>query len=193
MDAKLVRKIKLDSQVEGCVVDDEFGDFYIGEEKKGIWKMSLDPAKSERRLIDSVGGKYIPQPDLEGLTIYYAKNGKGYLLASSQGSSEYVVYKRGPTNSYVKTFKIVSDGKIDGTELTDGIDVTNANIGPQFPEGAFIVHDSISSKTGNSNFKFVSWRSIADVGPTKLKVDTSWNPRSLLPRDRQIYVSNQLK
>lgn len=193
IDAKLVRKVKLDSQVEGCVVDDEYGHFYIGEEKVGIWKMSLDPSSNDRRLIDKVGGDYISQPDLEGLSIYYAQDGKGYLLASSQGSSEYVVYNRGNNNDYVKTFKIVSNGTIDGTELTDGIDVTSANLGPLFPDGAFVAHDSISNKTGNSNFKFISWRSIAETGPTKLAIDNKWNPRSLLPKERQNYVSYQKK
>ena len=193
IDAKLVRKAKFDTQVEGCTVDDEYGHFYIGEEKIGIWKMSLDPLTKGTRLIDKVGGDYISQPDLEGLSIYYTQDGKGYLLASSQGSSEYVVYNRGENNDYVKTFKIVSNGKIDGTELTDGIDVTSANLGPLFPDGAFIAHDSISNKTGNSNFKFVSWRSIAETGPTKLTIDNKWNPRSLLPKERQNYISYQVK
>jgi 3-phytase len=193
VDAKLVRSLKFDSQVEGCAVDDEYGHFYIGEEKIGIWKMSLNPSSEEKHLIHKVGGDYIPQPDLEGLSIYYTQDGKGYLLASSQGSSEYVVFTRGEHNDYVKTFKIVSNGKIDGTELTDGIDVTSANLGPLFPDGAFIAHDSISNKTGNSNFKFVSWRTIAETGPTKLTIDNKWNPRSLLPKERQDYVSNQVK
>lgn len=189
IDAKLVRHFKVGTQVEGCVSDDERGDFFLGEEKRGIWKMSQNPASQERCLVDSVGGLHIRQPDLEGLGIYHRKDGKGYLIASSQGSSEYVIYKRGPQNSYLKTFKIVSNGQIDGVELTDGLEVSNANLGVHFPHGVLIVHDSISSKTGNSNFKYVSWKEIAEIGTTKLKIDTKWNPREVLPKERQIYVS----
>jgi 3-phytase len=43
--------------------------------------------------------------DVEGLTIYDAGNGKGYLIASSQGSDQFEVYDR-ITDAYIGSFSI---------------------------------------------------------------------------------------
>jgi len=43
--------------------------------------------------------------DVEGLTIAYGSDGKGYLIASSQGNSTFAIYRREGDNTYV--FKLV--------------------------------------------------------------------------------------
>ena len=43
VSAKRVRQIKVGSQLEGCVADDELGYLYVGEEDVGIWKYSAEP------------------------------------------------------------------------------------------------------------------------------------------------------
>lgn len=42
VDGCTVRKLKLASQVEGMVSDDETGTLYVGEEDKGIWKFNTE-------------------------------------------------------------------------------------------------------------------------------------------------------
>jgi len=78
-----------DPQLEGMVVDQETGFLYIGQENVGIWKYQAEPTGSNTgKLVDVVkdlGGEILTD-DVEGLTIYYGKDGKGYLLASSQGA-----------------------------------------------------------------------------------------------------------
>ena len=37
-------------------------------------------------------------PNIEGLTIYYANNGLGYLMASSRGSNDFAIYERQGTS-----------------------------------------------------------------------------------------------
>jgi len=159
VSAKRVRQIKVGSQLEGCVADDELGYLYVGEEDVGIWKYSAEPdADPARKEVDRArpGGSLVA--DVEGLTIAYGSNGKGYLIASSQGNSTYAIYRREGDNTYVKSFRIVA-GSIDQVTETDGIDVTTANLGPRFPHGVFIAQDGADDK-GKQNFKLVPWQLI---------------------------------
>ena len=159
VSAKRVRQIKVGSQLEGCVADDELGYLYVGEEDVGIWKYSAEPdADPARKEVDRArpGGSLVA--DVEGLTIAYGSNGKGYLIASSQGNSTYAIYRREGDNTYVKSFRIVA-GSIDQVTETDGIDVTTANLGPRFPHGVFIAQDGADDR-GKQNFKLVPWQLI---------------------------------
>jgi 3-phytase len=175
VDATKVRTFDVGSQTEGCVADDQLGHFYIGEEAKGIWKYSAEPsAGSARTQVDTTGSGGQLTADVEGLTIYDAGGGRGYLIASSQGTSTYIIYRREGANAYVATFAIVATGRIDGVSETDGIDVTSANLGPAFSQGMFIAQDGKNDNC-NQNFKFVSWQSIAAViarAPTSARSST---------------------
>ena len=162
VDAKRVRQIKVGTQLEGCVADDELGYLYVGEEDVGIWKYQAEPdANLERTKVDGVGPGGNLVADVEGLTIAYGKDGKGYLVASSQGNNTYAVYRREDANAYVKSFRIVAGNKIDGVTSTDGIHVTTAAVGELFPKGVFIAQDGSDDK-GKQNFKLVPWQLIED-------------------------------
>ena len=80
-----VRAFAVSSQTEGCVADAERGLLYLGEENVGIWCFSEPENKQPGRLIARVGQQGLAS-NIEGLAIYYAAEGKGYLIASSQGS-----------------------------------------------------------------------------------------------------------
>lgn len=165
VSAKKVRQIKVGGQLEGCVADDELGFLYVGEEAVGIWKYQAEPdANLERTKVDQTGPNGRLVADVEGLTIAYESNGKGYLIASSQGNSTYAVYRREEANAYVKSFRIIAGSRIDDVTQTDGIHVTTANLGPLFPKGVFIAQDGSDDK-GKQNFKLVPWQSIIDDGP----------------------------
>lgn len=196
-------------QVEGMVVDAQTGVLYAGQEDVGIWRMpasltgtpvlmdkvrefgvpsTFDPDTEECEVSGpdpGAGGKHITA-DVEGLTIYYRRNGKGYLLASSQGDNTFVVYQRAGANAYAGNFRVGpdSDGP-DGSEQCDGAMVLNVPLGPDFDEGLLVVQDGFNTPDvrdpagevrTNTNFKFVEWDDVADeVG---LAVDTSgWDPR----------------
>lgn len=155
VDGTKVRTFSVGSQTEGCVANDQTGDFYIGEEAVAIWKYSASPTGGTTRTqVDKTGSGGHLTSNIEGLTIAYAPSGT-YLMASSQGNSSYVVYRlSGGTATYVKTFKIVDGGGIDGTSGTDGIDVYAGNLGSSFPSGVFVSQDG-SNPGGNQNFKLV--------------------------------------
>jgi myo-inositol-hexaphosphate 3-phosphohydrolase len=174
--ATSVRTFDVGLQVEGCVADDELAKFYIGEEDTGIWKYGAEPGDGTARTsVDNTTGGHL-DADVEGLTLYYASDGTGYLIASSQGADEYVVYEREGNNSYVATFEIIAGNGIDAVDGTDGIDVTNFPLGSGFPQGAFIAQDD-ANNVGNQNYKLVPWEDVASAAG--LTVDTAWDPRAV--------------
>lgn len=178
-----------DAQFEGMVVDKELGYLYAGQEQRGIWKYLAEPmADSQGTLIQAVkpeGGELTA--DVEGLTIYYGKNGAGYLLASSQGDSTYAVYSR-DGDRYLGSFAVGSNGAIDGAQQSDGTEVINLPLGDKYPQGLFITQDGDNlpaviedGENINTNFKFVPWEQVAQAFVQPLAIDTSINPRNLKP------------
>lgn len=171
VSGRKVRAFDVGLKTEGCVADDGYGHLYIGEEEVGIWKYGAEPdSGAARTMVDSTGSQGHLIAQVEGLTIYHSSDG-GYLIASSQGSNSYVIYQRGGNNSYIGTFQIVAGNGIDGVTDTDGIDVTNVNLGPLFPNGVFVVQDG-RNDIGNQNFKLVPWQDIALSVDPPLDVDT---------------------
>jgi len=172
----MVRTFDVGSQSEGCVADDVFADFYISHESTGIWQYGAEPTDgNSRTAVDLVTAGHLTS-DVEGLTIYYTNDNKGYLMASSQGSSEYVIYDRLGNHDYLSTFEIGAGNGIDVVTATDGIDVANVSLGPLFPQGAFLSQDG-DNDPKQTNFKLVPWQDIAHGTNPDLTIDTSWNPR----------------
>jgi 3-phytase len=182
IDAALVRAFVVGTQTEGCTADDELGFFYIGEEDVAIWKYGAEPETGEARVAvdytddESDDGHLVS--DVEGLSLYYASAGTGYLIASSQGSSEFVVYRREGDNEYLGEFVVSETVSVDGVTGSDGLDVTNVALGDLFPMGVFVTQDDTNlNPDGNQNFKLVPWENIATA--MGLTIDTSFNPRSI--------------
>ncbi len=182
-------------QTEGMVVDQETGFLYIGQEDVGIWKFNAEPnSSSTGKLIEKVkaeGGKNLTA-DVEGLTIYYGKNGTGYLLASSQGDNSFAAYTREGNNDFLGRFGVGNNGTIDSVQESDGADVINLPLGANFPFGVFITQDGsndpatiVDNENISSNFKLVPWENIANVFPKALNIDTtSYDPRNPVPQPR---------
>jgi 3-phytase len=156
----LVRTFGVDSQTEGCVADDELGNFYLGEEARGIWKFGAEPEDGAAgTLIAEVSPSGPLVGQVEGLTLAYGRDGAGYLFASSQGDNSYAVFRREDDNAYVGSFRLAPGEGVDASERTDGIDVTTADLGPDFPRGVFVTQDG-ENDDGNQNFKLVPYERI---------------------------------
>lgn len=188
VDAMKVRTFEVGTGwVEGCVADDESGDLYVGEEDVGIWKYGAEPDDgTDRVLVDTTGSGGHVVKDVEGLTLYYAQNGQGYLLASSQGEgssgslvSSFAVYERQSTNTFVLNFRIVDSNGVDQVTMCDGIDVCGFGLGPDYPNGLLVAHDDSNAPEGGENYKLVPWEQVARCSPDILLMDTSWNPRDV--------------
>lgn len=148
---------------EGLVTDDELGVLFAANEGEGIYKYNAEPDNPNPvgELIAPTGSNGLTQ-DVEGITIYYTAQGGGYLIASSQGSSNFKVYERQAPHNFVKTVEVTGVGS------TDGVDVTNLSLGTSFPLGIFLVHDGTGSPYVIRGCK---WE---DLG---LDIDTTyWDP-----------------
>ena len=173
------------TNTEGMVADHEKGLLYAGNEEQGIYVYHADEDQTTEHI------RFLPvktdtlAADVEGLSIYYAANGKGYLIASSQGQNYFSVFERDGNNAFVRKFTITGVGD------TDGIDVLNVPLNATFPLGIFACHNGdVSPHPVN----LVKWEDIADDISPDLMIDTAyWNPREALLTDiRQDPVEKEI-
>ena len=167
----LVRNFHVGSQLEGCVVDDLLGAVYIGEENVALWKYNASPDAdpNDRSIVDQMKPRGNLTPDVEGLALYQGPYGTGYLIASSQGSDTFLVYRRDGNNTFLGAFHIGEGPGIDAVTHTDGIDVTSADLGGEFEQGLFVAQDD-DNPGSTQNFKIVPWESIAKAFNPPLEV-----------------------
>lgn len=169
-------------EVEGIVADNDREVVYIASENTRLYRYgTVDGAiQGGRVVVDDVAGPALAA-DIEGLAMYYGKDGAGYLIASSQGSDEFAVYDReyaaGGANPHVLNFEIGSGEGIDSVRDTDGIYVISTALGGAFDDGIFIAHDG----TGDSptTYKFVGFDDVADEGAEPLTLYRHWDPRAV--------------
>ncbi len=156
-----VKKFKLGSISEGCVVDDEARAVYVSEKAVGVWRMSLDfDAPAPPVLVDRVGAGGNLGADVAGLALWTAPSGRGYLIASSRGESRFAVYDR-KSLAYRGSVRIGAGGGADAVSGADGVEVTSAPLGPDFVRGLMVVRDDQNTDpVAAQNFKYVAW---ADV------------------------------
>jgi 3-phytase len=161
----LVRTMQ-QGKTEGCVADDANGYVYIGEEDGVVYRYDMDPSTGAARInVENASNNL--ESDVEGQTIYYTSGLKRYLILSSQGAGRFdvVEYSGAGPYAYRGAFTIA------GVDETDGIDVSNRNLGPAFPQGIFLVHNGQDS----SALTAVRWQDIASA--LGLAIDTSFDPR----------------
>ncbi len=171
ISGRSVREFKLRSQTEGAVCDDETGQAYFGEEAKGIWTIDAEPeGGNQPSLIAAVGDPSGLAADVEGLAIYYAAGGEGYLLASSQGRNKFTVFERKPPHRPAGEFRLAGVGS------TDGIEVTSVRLNDALGRGIFVAHNG---ERRPYPAVVAKWEAIAAATGSGLKVDAEyWRPRS---------------
>lgn len=153
------------TQTEGCVVDDEKGLLYLGEEGKGIWRFDLDPAATTGTLIATAPSAELA-PDVEGLTLL--RDGQAtWLIASSQGDSAFAVYRvDGAAPVFKGRFSAVGGNGVDPVTGTDGVAALGGVVGP-YGEGLVVAQDDVDSEgegqdanRARQNFKLIDWRAV---------------------------------
>lgn len=178
--AKLVRSFDVGGTTEGCVVDEERGLLFISEEDRAIWCYDAEPGapatERDRIAILEVGQPGVV-PDLEGLTIYYGKAGKGYLIASVQGANRFYVFDREPPHTLRKVIDPRASDAFGDVEDTDGIAVESFGLAGPFDRGLFVAQDG-KNASGNQDFKLYAWPDVAGVD---LLIETRRDPREPHP------------
>lgn len=151
---RLVRRVKVGSQAEGCVVDERTHRLYVAEEDVGLWRFDARPTGPVEPVSIARVDKERLFDDVEGLAIASDGGEGGYLVVSSQGDNAYALYRLAD-ETYVGRFRIAK-GKVGATEETDGIEVITGDFGPDFPGGIMIAQDGENAPAAQ-NFKLVAW------------------------------------
>lgn len=160
------RRFGVSSQVEGCIVDDAKGLFYLGEEGKGIWRFAVDASAPARGVLIASAPSDVLKPDVEGLTLL-REGSKTWLIASSQGDSAFAVWRvDGVEPVYGGRFSVTAANGVDPVTGTDGVAGLGGPVG-RFPEGLLVMQDDVDSEgetasttRARQNFKFVDWRDV---------------------------------
>ena len=163
------RRFAVGSQTEGCVVDDQKGVLYVGEENRAIWRYDLDPASGSARVEVAAAPSEMLKPDIEGLTLL-REGAETWLIASSQGDSTFAVWRvDGAAPVYAGRFSVMAAKGVDGVTGTDGLDALGGAVGG-FPDGLVVVQDDVDSEgealsatRSRQNFKLVDWRAVSDA------------------------------
>ncbi|WP_196888396.1 phytase [Aureivirga sp. CE67] len=162
ISGKIMRTISVGSQCEGMVADDYYGILYVGEEEKALWKYPAEPTNTEERVRIIRVKDTNMKADFEGVTLYDSGDGKGYVILSSQGNNSYAIFDR-ISNQYLGSFMLKDGAKVDGTNDTDGIDVSSHAFGTLYPKGFMVIQDGTNIENGKAtiqNFKIVNWETI---------------------------------
>ena len=147
--------------VEGMVCDDELGFYYVSEETedaKGVYKYYASPDADTKAISIIAPPSDGYRRDREGLALYDAGNGQGYIVVVDQGEkpddfSILRLYDR-VTNELVKTIVHLSkDGELIFDD--DGVDANSSPL-PGFPNGIVVGHDGDASK-----FTIYDWADFA--------------------------------
>ena len=179
--AKKVNAFDIEGQAGVMVADDELGFIYIAQKDRGIWKYKADEegAQDPRRVVLNEQGITNLTFNVRGLAIYYAPEGKGYLMASGWEDNSCFIFKREGRNEYITRF-FVARGKFDGIEEPDGIDVTQVSLGELFPTGLFIAYDKYNYGEDTiypQNFKLVPWEDISALTEPSLLISPGYSVR----------------
>lgn len=156
----LDRTIKLPTQLEGCVFDDDQNRLFVGEENSGLWVVDL--ATRTPAMIDKVNSGSGLVADVEGVSLWRGANGEGFIVVSAQSKDRYVIYDRKPPHTRKGVISVTpgADGLVDGVSHTDGLDVMSSPL-PNFPKGILVVQDDANPVPEvDQNFKIVDWRTV---------------------------------
>jgi 3-phytase len=141
-------------EIEAIAVDNELGYLYYSDEGSGVRKYYAHPDSSDQEL--AFFGKEDIQEDHEGISIYKADDGTGYILLSDQQSNEFHIFPREGEAGNPHSHPLLKVVKM-ATRESDGSDVTNVSLNDTFKYGLFVAMST------DGTFQFYKWEDIAGV------------------------------
>ena len=141
-------------EIEAIAVDVELGYVYYSDEQYGVRKYLADPdaPEADRELALFATSGFAG--DHEGISIYKKNDGTGYILVSDQQANQFRIFKREGEPGKPHQHDLVKTVPVSAIE-SDGSDVTNAALDPQFPSGLFV------AMSNGRVFHYYSWDDIA--------------------------------
>lgn len=156
-----VRQLKVASQPEGCVADEQRQRLFVGEEDRAVWVFAAgadQPAEASE--VMAAGDVLVA--DIEGLALYQ-RDDKNWLVVSSQGDDSYVLLNADAPHEVVGKFRVGMNAAagIDGASETDGLEVTSMDLGGDYAQGMLVVQDGRNRlPDAPQNYKIVAWKDI---------------------------------
>ncbi|WP_373523967.1 phytase [Aquiflexum sp.] len=154
LELELVRKFGKYSgnkEIEAIAVDNELGYIYYSDEGLGVRKYYADPAKGNEELaLFATEGFTL---DHEGISIYKHEDGTGYVLVSDQEANFFHVFPREGSSEDPHFHKAIAKLPMS-TVSSDGSEVANFNISPEFPKGLFV------AMSDDKTFQIYDWRDL---------------------------------
>lgn len=140
-------------EIEAIAVDNELGFIYYSDEGVGVRKYYADPEKGNEELALFATEGFAE--DHEGISIYKTGEKTGYILVSDQGANLFHVFPREGSSSNANEHTLIT--KIPTSTISsDGSEVTNVNLGPEFPKGLFV------AMSDDKTFQIYDWNDIAE-------------------------------
>jgi 3-phytase len=139
-------------EIEAIAVDNELGYVYCSDEGVGVRTYYAHPDSSDVELA-LFATKGIRQ-DHEGLSIYKANDGTGFILLSDQQANAFQIFPREGTATNPHDHPMIK--KIfTSTMESDGSDVSNVSFHKTFSNGLFVAMST------DGTFQFYRWEDIA--------------------------------
>jgi 3-phytase len=138
VQATLVRKFGLFSgikEIEAIAVDHELGYIYYSDENVGVRKYHADPEMGDEEL--ALFGTEGFTDDNEGISIFDAGNGKGFILVSDQQANQFHVFQREGTQGNPHQHNLLKVIKVS-TNQSDGSEISNVAFNATFKNGIFV-------------------------------------------------------
>lgn len=152
----LVRKFGAFSgkeEIEAIAVDNELGYVYYSDETYGIRKYYAHPDSSNTELaLFGNHGEFTE--DHEGISIFKAENGKGYIIVSDQQANKFHIFSREGSENNPHDHKLIKSIDVSTSE-SDGSDVTSLPLNDRFKHGLFV------AMSDDKTFQFYRWEDIA--------------------------------
>jgi 3-phytase len=136
--ATLVRKFAKFSgikEIEAIAVDHALGYIYCSDERVGVRKYYADPEKGNEEL--ALFGTTGFTNDHEGISIYDAGNGKGFILVSDQQANQFQIFSREGTATDPHEHALLKVIKVSTNE-SDGSEISNVAFNDTFKNGIFV-------------------------------------------------------
>lgn len=147
-----IGKFSGNKEIEAILVDNELGYIYCSDEGVGVRKYYAHPDSSSIELA-LFATKGIAE-DHEGLSMYKANDGTGYILLSDQQANQFHVFPREGTKENKHDHPLIKIIKTS-TDESDGSDITNVAINDQFKNGLFVAMST------DGTFQIYKWEDIA--------------------------------
>lgn len=141
-------------EIEAIMVDNELGYVYYADETVGVRKYYADPSLDDHTEL-SFFAQNDAQRDHEGIAIYKTGKTTGYILVSDQQANKFLIYPREGSSESKHEHKLITSVSVSTIEC-DGAELTNVNLGNQFPNGMLV------AMTNGKAFQYYDWRLIQD-------------------------------